>query len=158
MADGWLQGLTRVYLRLLNFTLARRYLSVSSVVLLAVGCTAFAYAYMPFVLFPARDVEEFGVTIKMPVGTKLEETSRVVERLERVALAVPEEEVFAVIGRVGTGQRSDYDFRTGTHIGQVVLDLTDRFERQRSGLEIVHEYREAIAALERARDKIVERQ
>jgi multidrug efflux pump subunit AcrB len=139
MADGWLQGLTRGYLRLLNFTLDRRYLCVSSAVALAAGCIAFAYTFMPFVLFPARDVEEFGVTIKMPVGTKLEETGRVVTQLERAALEV--------IGRVGTGQLADYDFRTGTHIGQVVLDLTDRFDRERSGLEIVSEYRETIAGI-----------
>lgn len=147
MADGWLQRLTRVYLRLLNFTLDRSYLCVSAVIALAAGCIAFAYVFMPFVLFPARDVEEFGVTIKMPVGTKLEETSRVVAQLERAALELPEEEVYAVIGRVGTGQLADYDFRTGSHIGQVVLDLTDRFDRQRSGLEIVNEYREAIAQI-----------
>jgi len=145
--DGWLQRLTRVYLRLLNFTLDRRYLCVSAVIALAVGCIAFAYLFMPFVLFPARDVEEFGVTIKMPVGTKLEETSRVVAQLERAALELPEEEVYAVMGRVGTGQLADYDFRTGSHIGQVVLDLTDRFGRQRSGLEIVSEYRQAIAEI-----------
>ncbi len=147
MADGWLQRLTRVYLRLLDFTLDRRYLCVSSVIVLAVGCIAFAYVFMPFVLFPARDVEEFGVTIKMPVGTKLEETGHVVAQLEHLALELPEEDVYAVIGRVGTGQLANYDFQTGTHIGQVVLDLTDRFDRQRSGLEIVNEYREAIAEI-----------
>jgi multidrug efflux pump subunit AcrB len=147
MADGWLQRLTRFYLRLLNFTLDRRYLCVSAVIALAVGCIAFAYVFMPFVLFPARDVEEFGVTIKMPVGTKLEETGRVVAQLERAALELPDEDVYAVIGRVGTGQLANYDFRTGSHIGQVVLDLTDRFDRQRSGLEIVNEYREMIAEI-----------
>jgi len=147
LADAWFQGLSRVYLRLLNFTLDRRYLCVSSVVALAVGCIVFAYTFMPFVLFPARDVEEFGVTIKMPVGTKLEETGRVVAELERTALELPEEEIDAVIGRVGTGQLADYDFRIGTHIGQVVLDLSDRFDRQRSGLAVVNEYREAAAAI-----------
>jgi multidrug efflux pump subunit AcrB len=147
MADGWLQRLTPRYLRLLNFTLDRRYLCVSAVIALATGCIAFAYLFMPFVLFPARDVEEFGVTIKMPVGTKLEETGRVVAQLEHLALEMPEDEVYAVIGRVGTGQLANYDFQTGTHIGQVVLDLTDRFYRQRSGLEIVTEYREAIVGI-----------
>ena len=39
---------------------------------------------------PARDVEEFGVTIKMPVGTKLEETSRVVAQLELCLAALRE--------------------------------------------------------------------
>ncbi|MDX1815127.1 MAG: efflux RND transporter permease subunit, partial [Thermodesulfobacteriota bacterium] len=147
MADGWLQRLTRSYLRLLNFALDRRYACVSAVVALAAGCLAFAYLFMPFVLFPARDVEEFGVTIKMPVGTTLEETGRVVAQLERAALELPEEEIYAVIGRVGTGQLANYDFRTGTHIGQVILDLTDRFDRQRSGREIVDEYRKAIAEI-----------
>jgi multidrug efflux pump subunit AcrB len=145
MADGWLQRLTRGYLRLLDFTLDRRYLCVPSVVALAAGCMLFAYLFMPFVLFPQRDVEEFGVTIKMPVGTKLEETGSVVAQLERAALQLPEEDIYAVIGRVGTGQLANYDFRTGTHIGQVVLDLTDRFDRQRSGQEIVSEYRESVA-------------
>jgi multidrug efflux pump subunit AcrB len=102
---------------------------------------------MPFVLFPARDVEEFGVTIKMPVGTKLQETGRVVAQLERAALELPEDEVYAVIGRVGTGQLADYNFMTGTHIGQVVLDLKERFDRRRTGLEIVNEYREKIAQI-----------
>ncbi len=147
MVDGWLQRLSSVYLRLLNFTLDQRYLCVSTVIALAAGCVASAYVFMPFVLFPARDVEEFGVTIKMPVGTKLEETSRVVAQLERAALELPEEEVYAVIGRIGTGQLADYDFRTGTHIGQVVLDLTDRFQRERPGVEIVNEYRQAIAGI-----------
>jgi multidrug efflux pump subunit AcrB len=147
MADAWLQRLSRVYLRLLNFTLDRRYVCVSSAVALAAGCIAFAYLYMPFVLFPARDIEEFGVTIKMPVGTKLEETGRVVGQLERAALELPEEDIFAVIGRVGTGQLANYDFRGGSHIGQVVLDLTDRFGRQRPGVEIVSDYREAIAEI-----------
>jgi multidrug efflux pump subunit AcrB len=147
MADAWLQRLSRVYLRLLNFTLDRRYACVSSIVVLATGCIVFAYSFMPFVLFPARDVEEFGVTIKMPVGTKLEETGRVVAQLEDAGLALPEDEVYAVLGRVGTGQLANYDFQTGTHIGQVVLDLTDRFERERSGLEVVNEYREAVAGI-----------
>jgi multidrug efflux pump subunit AcrB len=145
--DGWLQKLTRVYLRALNFTLHRRYLCTASAVALALSCLAFAYVSMPFVLFPARDVEEFGVTIKMPVGTKLQETGRVVAQLERAALELPEDEVYAVIGRVGTGQLADYNFMTGTHIGQVVLDLKERFDRRRTGLEIVNEYREKIAQI-----------
>ncbi|UCD58027.1 MAG: efflux RND transporter permease subunit, partial [Candidatus Hydrogenedentota bacterium] len=138
---GWQQNLTRAYLRLLGLTLRWRYISVLAVIAFAAGCIGFAYLFMPFVLFPARDVEEFGVTIKMPVGTKLEETERVVAQLEHAALRFPKEEVYAVIGRVGTGQLANYDFQSGTHIGQVVLDLTDPFERKRTGLEIVNEYR-----------------
>jgi multidrug efflux pump subunit AcrB len=149
-SKGRLERLSRVYLRLLGTAIRRRYLCLTAVIALAFGCLAFAYAFMPFVLFPARDVEEFGVTIKMPVGTKLEETSRVLAQLERIALQLPDEEIYAVIGRVGTvgtGQLASYDFQTGTHIGQVVLDLTDRFERERSGLEIVTQYREAITGI-----------
>jgi multidrug efflux pump subunit AcrB len=146
-ADGWMQRLTRAYLKLLGFTLHRRYLCLFSAILFAMSCLVFAYLFMPFVLFPARDVEEFGVTIKMPVGTKLEETGRVVAQLEQAALELPQEELNAVIGRVGTGQLANYDFQTGTHIGQVVLDLTERFHRERAGVEIVNEYREAIAGI-----------
>jgi multidrug efflux pump subunit AcrB len=141
---AWQQKLSRVYLRLLRFTLKWRYLSVLVVVTIAAGCMAFAYFFMPFVLFPARDVEEFGVTIKMPVGTKLEETERIIAQIEDVALEFPAEEIYAVIGRVGTGQLANYDFQTGSHIGQVVLDLTDPFERKRAGIEIVNEFRSKI--------------
>jgi multidrug efflux pump subunit AcrB len=143
----WQQKLTKAYLHVLEFALRMRYLSVLAVVALAAGCIAFAYFFMPFVLFPARDVEEFGVTIKMPVGTKLEKTEEVIEQLENVALQFPPQEVAAVIGRVGTGQLANYDFQTGSHIGQVVLDLTDPFERERSGLEIVNEFRRKITGI-----------
>lgn len=144
---GWQQTLTKAYLHVLGFTLKWRYLGVLTVVVLAGACIAFAYFFMPFVLFPARDVEEFGVTIKMPVGTKLEETEKVVERFENIALEFPKEEIFAVIGRVGTGQLANYDFQSGSHIGQVVLDLTDPFKRERPGLEIVNEFRERIKGI-----------
>ena len=146
-SGGWQRKLTGVYLRLLRFTLRWRYLGVFVAVTIAAGCIAFAYYFMPFVLFPARDVEEFGVTIKMPVGTKLEETERAVKQLEDVALEFPREEVAAVIGRVGTGQLANYDFQVGSHIGQVFLDLTDSFERDRSGPEIVDEFRGRIAGI-----------
>lgn len=145
--DGWQQRMTRTYLGLLKLSLRWRYLGVTFMVVFAMACIGFAYRFMPFVLFPARDVEEFGITIKMPVGTKLEKTREVVAKFEKVALEFPEEEVFAVIGRVGTGQNSNYDFQTGTHIGQVVLDLTDSFERERPGVEIVKEYREKVAGI-----------
>jgi multidrug efflux pump subunit AcrB len=138
----WQQALTGAYLRILGVALRLRYLSALIAVGIAAGCIAFAYFFMPFVLFPARDVEEFGITIKMPVGTKLEETERVVAKFEAAALAFPREEVYAVIGRVGMGQQANYDFQNGTHIGQVVLDLTDPFKRERTGMEIVNEYRE----------------
>jgi len=146
-AKGWQQRLIRIYLGLLEYALRHRYLSVVVAILLAIQCITFAYFFMPFVLFPARDVEEFGITIKMPVGTKLEETGRVVEQFEQEALKFPKEEIFAVVGRVGTGQLANYDFQTGTHIGQVVLDLTAPFERERTGPEIVEEYRESIKGI-----------
>lgn len=140
----WQTKLTNGYLRLLNFSLDWRYLAVLMVIIIAAGCILFAYLFMPFVLFPARDVEEFGVTIKMPVGTKLEETERVVAQLEDVALQFPPNEIAAVIGRVGAGQLANYDFQNGSHVGQIVLDLTDSFERDRTGLEIVNEFRSKI--------------
>jgi len=143
----WQRRLTQTYLGILEFSLRRRYLGLLVAIVFAAGCIVFAYYFMPFVLFPARDVEEFGITIKMPVGTKLEETERVVAKLEDTALEFPKEDVFAVIGRVGTGQLSNYDFQTGTHIGQVVLDLTDPFERERTGLEIVTEYRKKVKGI-----------
>jgi multidrug efflux pump subunit AcrB len=143
----WQQRLTEFYLRLLTFTLRMRYLGVLVAIAIALGALLFAYKFMPFVLFPARDVEEFGITIKMPVGTKLEETERVVQKLENIALEFPEEEVYAVIGWVGRGQLANYDFQAGTHIGQVRLDLTDPFERDRTGLEIVNEFRSKVQAI-----------
>ena len=143
----WQQRLTQFYLRVLGLTLRLRYLSVFVAIAIAAGALAFAYNFMPFVLFPARDVEEFGITIKMPVGTKLEETERVVQQLEDVALEFPKEEVYAVVGRVGMGQLANYDFQTATHIGQVVLDLTDPFERERTGREIVNEFRRKVQAV-----------
>lgn len=141
---GWQKRLKDYYVRLLDFSLTVRYLSVSVAIAIALGCIGLAYK-MPFVLFPARDVEEFGITIKMPVGTKLEETERVIAELEDVGLKFPKEEVYAVIGRVGMGQLANYEFQNATHIGQVVLDITDPFERDRSGLEIVNDYRDMVA-------------
>jgi multidrug efflux pump subunit AcrB len=143
----WQQALTAAYVRTLGIALRLRYLSALIAVAIAAGCIAFAYYFMPFALFPARDVEEFGITIKMPVGTKLEETERIVAKLEKAALEFPKGEVSAVIGRVGMGQQANYDFQNGTHIGQVVLDLTDPFTRERTGMEIVNEYREKAAGI-----------
>lgn len=99
--------------------------------------------------FPVTDESQFRMIVKAPVGTRVEETDRLVARIEDALKAnLPERDRRAIISSIGlpSTTASVYSPNTGPHSANIQVDLTSPEERDKSTEEIVAELRPKIAS------------
>ncbi|MBI2360928.1 MAG: efflux RND transporter permease subunit, partial [Deltaproteobacteria bacterium] len=94
-------------------------------------------------LFPPSDEGEFGISVRLPVGTRVEETLKVVDEIQDTVIReVPE--LRSVFGRAGSGRGRMSVFAgrfSGTHTGNVRVRLVPHAERKRSSFEVMDSLR-----------------
>jgi HAE1 family hydrophobic/amphiphilic exporter-1 len=132
------------YRRTLHKALQRRKLVLAGVL----GFLLLSFALLPFLgteFMPAMDRDMLILKVKMPVGTSLEETNRVVTMAEELLDAQPE--VNVVSAQVGSAAEEDPQdsasgfSNAGTHEGILWVGLIKQTERELSDLEIMEQIR-----------------
>ncbi len=139
---GWIKPLRRIYGKILRKVLRRRYWFVGGVMLTAIA----SIMLIPLVgveLYRDEEISELYVHVWMPMGTNLEETDSVIRRIEALGMALPEEELDAVVGSPGILMGED-NWIFSPHVGQVIIDLTQREYRERALNEIIADIREKV--------------
>jgi CzcA family heavy metal efflux pump len=122
------------YERALRWTLARRRLVILSITGLAL-LSAPLIKFIGTEFFPDQDESQFNVSLRLPVGTRVEETSRMATQVEQILQKnVPE--IQAMITDVGGGGRS-----SGTHTGSIQVTLVPPNRRHRSAAQIANALR-----------------
>ena len=97
-------------------------------------------------LFPSSDEGQIRMSIRLPVGSSLEETKKVVEQVEEIAF----EEVLemkSLWARAGSGRGRSAIFSgrfSGPHVGRASLMLVDQSDRDRSSELISRKLREKV--------------
>ncbi len=141
----WFTGLRRLYVRILVKLIRRRYWVGPMVLFLALLLSG----VIPLVgvdLFRGHEFSQFMVWVTMPVGSTLDETDRVIKRIESAARSLPKEEVHTVISSTGILQM-ETDWIYAEHVGQVAVDLVESELRRRSVDEIMNDLRGRIAGI-----------
>lgn len=130
---GWL---ARPYARVLEAALKARYLTFAIFAGVLISCLGLvAGGRVPFDFLASADSETILVNLKMPVGTPAHQTDGVVERIERVALGLPE--VKAVQAFVGASNDiNDGTSTSQSNRGQLFIQLVPVEERERSSQEL----------------------
>lgn len=129
------------YQKLLSWALGHKLL----VILGIVGTLIITVPVTKFVgteFMPQVDEGEFEIAIKMPVGTDLEHTTKILAQIEKIILDnVPEVETFflraGVEGKGWAALGSIFNDITGPHAAIIIVDLVDLKDRKRSVFEIV---------------------
>jgi len=132
------------YLLLLKWSLRHRWVVIVSAVILLISATlAFVFFGKGTEFFPVTEPRRAYVNIKMPEGTNLDTSDRLVARIENIVSEY--EDIRFVISNIGaTGGDPFSQGGTGTHISRVVLDFKDLHDRSRPSSEIVKEVRRRI--------------
>jgi len=148
-----------VYRRILHGALKRRWLVLGG----TVGLLVISFAIVPFLgteFMPAMDREMIILSVKMPVGTSLEETDRVVTMVERLLAAAPGvETVSAQVGSQAEGNPADMAggfSTTGSHEGLVWVGLVRKSDRDLSDKEILEEIRGKLPRLKDAKIEAID--
>ncbi len=138
------------YKNLLHKALRRRGLVLGG----TLGLLALSFAIVPFLgteFMPAMDREMIMLQVKMPVGTSLEETNRVVTMAEKLMAQQPEVETVSV--QVGSqAEENPADMAggmstTGSHEGILWVGLVPKKEREISDVEVLEKIRRNLPKL-----------
>jgi hydrophobic/amphiphilic exporter-1 (mainly G- bacteria), HAE1 family len=120
----------------------------------ALAAFALSLAIAPFLgteFMPAQDMDMIMLKVRMPVGTALEETDRVVGLVENIMSAMPE--ITMISAQVGSqveqdaGDAASGFSNAGTHEGLLWVGLVKRDKRKESDKELLERIRRKLPNL-----------
>jgi len=141
----------RFYRNLLAGALKKRKLVLAA----AAGLFVLSLVLIPFMgteFLPQSDRDFLMIRLKLPIGTSLEETNRILSQAEKILMQQPE--VSMVSAQAGSRAEEDpADMAsgmgiTGTHEGLLWIRLVDRSQRKYTDAEILERIRQLLPKLE----------
>jgi multidrug efflux pump subunit AcrB len=151
---GWFDRVDAAYGRSLQWVLRHRLLTIVGILLFFIG-SMFIKRGIGSEFFPDSDESQFSITYKTPIGTRVERTEQVSERLENIV-----QKELAPIGSgnkaqpIFTTQLSDtglplgrtaiFSQNTGTHAGSLSVNLVTRANRPVSDVWAAEKVRAAL--------------
>jgi len=137
--DRFYDDLSSSYRKGLDFFLRRRVLLFAAVTLLFISSLVLGGIFVGSEFFPKSDAGNFSVSVEMPVGATLQQTDKVLKRIETELASIPE--VKTVYSQVGTSESGEFTISQGVNLGVAVAQLKDKSERQRSVFQIIDNLR-----------------
>jgi len=136
-SEKWFTGLEAAYRRVLNWALNHRKTTVAVGLGVFVG-SLFLFKVVGTEFMPTMDQSEVMGRVELPVGTRVEATDQVMEKIEEIMeKEVPERKVmYARCGVSEMGMESMMGRRSDTHIITVGGRLVSKNERKRSDRDI----------------------
>jgi len=126
------------YTKLLSWALYHRKSVIGVSLILFVSCL-FLVPFLGSEFMPKEDLARIQGTLYMPAGTRVEETGRVMEAVEKILKEeIPEDERIAVFTRCGVSESgmSSLFGDEGSHIGVFGAKLVPKWRRKRSVQDI----------------------
>jgi CzcA family heavy metal efflux pump len=147
-AHDLLDAIDTRYARMLEWTLVHRkvmILSIAGAAIVSLGLTKFIGTEF----FPDQDEGQFTLSVKLPVGTRSEETDRYVRSVERILQDnIPEMQVMITdIGVPSSRSGNLFARNSGSHAANIQVGLIPADQRKRSVFEIVKSVRPKLATL-----------
>ena len=139
LARAWQRDLAAGYGGLLQWSLGNKTPVVLSAALLF-GVSIYLAPYLGVELQPEVDEGEVRVSVELEPGTRVEVTDSVMQQLRIVAA----ENVPEIQNSMVTSGGSTRSSGSGTHLGELRLNLVPRSERDRSAREVANSLREIL--------------
>ncbi|MFQ6678081.1 MAG: efflux RND transporter permease subunit, partial [Fidelibacterota bacterium] len=133
------------YRRLLVKVLRRRYLVIIGLIVVLL----LSFTVIPLVgveLFGEEDFDQFTVLIKLPEGTSLEETDRIVKKFENAAENLPQEAIKHMITNVGLIQANE-EWLTKKNVAQIMFQLEPNETREISTKTLIRMMEENVKTI-----------
>lgn len=145
-AGWWDRVVAPNYARVVAVILRRRYWAAAGLMGFVIFTGLAASVGLKFVLFPPEGVEAFFVRVKAPTGYSLNQTTQLVEPVEKILMDLPRHELKDIITTVGLVQQDPNDPNTqrGSEYAQIAVYLSPEEQRERTAQEIIEEMRKKI--------------
>ena len=148
IAKNTLDKIDNFYQGILSKSLKKRKLVIGGVV----GFAVLSFLLFKFIgteFFPDSDESQFSITVRMPVGTRIEETIKFIEKIEKIIKTnVPETTtIVSDIGVPSAKTGSGFGGNSGGHAANVSVSLIAPDDRNRSVFDIVKALRPKLMSL-----------
>jgi multidrug efflux pump subunit AcrB len=121
-----------------------RFVMLSTVYLAMVPIAGIIASQVDLDLFGGDEIPQFSIRIRLPEGTPLGHTDRVVREIERIATTgVPAGELESVVSNAGL-LMAEEEWFIKSNVGQVLVNLVQSNERDRDLKTIMSELRESV--------------
>ncbi len=136
------------YIRFLKLAIRRRYATLTSAItLLILSGSIFGGGFLSFTFFEVEDAETINAELRLPVGSPINATNAIIQKIENACLAQSEvKSAYAYVGGIGSLDGETLN-SSQTHLGQVILELKPIEQRDRSSEEIISAIRHQIGDL-----------
>jgi len=142
-SERMVNGLDAGYEWLLERVLRhRRAVIAGTLVLFGVSCLLVGGIGKDF--FPETDESQFTVFLKLPVGTRMEETEKAAKKMEQTILeAIGVENTRTIVTAAGipTGRSALFSANTGPHAANVQVNLVPPKQRRETDVELMERVR-----------------
>ncbi|TFG93920.1 MAG: efflux RND transporter permease subunit, partial [Calditrichales bacterium] len=121
------KSLRAAYTRFLVRVLRKRYLVLGALVVVLIG----SLMIIPLIgveMFGEEDWDQFKILLKLPEGTSLQETDRIMRKYEQAAQNLPLSDIQDIVVNIGLLQ-SHQEWLTRENVGQVLFQLKPIEER-----------------------------
>ncbi|MGE0710362.1 MAG: efflux RND transporter permease subunit [Planctomycetota bacterium] len=145
--ESWFSRFQGGYERLVRFCFAHRYPVIAGTLGFSLLLLVWASVSLGFTLFGTFESDTYFLNFELPSTAALSETSERARELERIALALPEQERSAVTTNIGLAALDINRMETGSYLGQVVVTFSEEKRRKRGIAEIVSGMRSEAEAL-----------
>jgi CzcA family heavy metal efflux pump len=146
LGDPVFRFLLRIYRRLILHALGNRAMLLISIMVLAtVGVLVIPFLTVD--MFPDDDLPKFAVRVEAPEGTPLDSLTAILSTVEDKALTLPADELKAVLGRAGIIYQENDEPIRGTNVGEVIVEVVRKEERERPLDEIIDDLRAKIGVI-----------
>jgi CzcA family heavy metal efflux pump len=137
------EALDHGYERALKRVLSHRRLVIASTLALFAG-SCFLVRFIGKDFFPETDESQFTVFMKLPVGTRMEETEKAAKKMEQTILeAVGPEVVKTVVTSAGIpqGRSALFTANTGPHAANIQVNLVSPADRHETDIQLMERVR-----------------
>jgi HAE1 family hydrophobic/amphiphilic exporter-1 len=146
------EPIRRVYRRTLLWSLRHRKTVLVATMLLFAG-SIYMIPRLGLEFMPKQDIPILSMMAKMPVGTNLEETDRVIRQIEDTMIDQPETEYVTLVIGLAETSKMDLAWGMGTadvNEAQILVRLIDKEDRTRLSDEITDTVRQRLPKVEEA--------
>jgi multidrug efflux pump subunit AcrB len=142
----WYDGLQRFYEWSLRHILHHRYpAALAALGTIVIAGALFQFGHLKFVLMPKFEAKLFFVNVETPTSNSLDQTYETLRYLENEISQLPAYELESYVALAGATYSDQQNYRNGSHLGQVFVELAEGGERTRSTDEIQADLRQRFA-------------
>lgn len=142
--ENWFESLQKKFEVLMSLVIKKRYLVFGFFTLLLLMSIFTMVKLNRFILFPPDQVEQYVARYETPVGTRIEETKRLMGLLSNKIKEKLGDDAVHIVARAGISQTTTNDpkYKEGDNVGIILIKVSEHAQYHRASSDVLKSLRQ----------------